>query len=52
MKLELFFQNDGQSEDMKYTDFQMIDSGTPVHDLSYFFYSFSNFAKGHVRDSP
>lgn len=42
-------QDNGQLEDIRLIDFQLINSGSPVHDLSYFFYSgaqsFSNFQK-------
>lgn len=33
------FQESGKLEDLKLLDFQLTRDGTPVHDLSYFFYS-------------
>lgn len=34
-----FFKDNGDVEDVKLVDFQMARETTPVHDLSYFFYS-------------
>lgn len=36
------FQDDGKLEDMKLIDFQIVRPGTPVYDLSYFFYTGGN----------